>query len=322
MMNKCKGIMFAVILGLVLPAMVINMFSGQSAKNAREPTTAATKPDDGDTRQQIAVMMDDGSIEKMDLENYLICVVLREMPASFETEALKAQSVVARTYALRRCNGGEKHVEAAVCTDANCCQGYCTAEQYIADGGSQESVEKVKSAVEATEALVLIYNGTLIDATYFSCSGGKTEDAKAVWGAEVPYLKSVDSPGEENVDRYVDTVTFDKEEFASLLGIQLAEKEQVTIGKITYTNGGGVDTIKVCDKTFNGTQFRKKLSLRSTAFLISVVGQTVSVTTKGFGHRVGMSQYGADAMAVCGATFPQILAHYYTGTQLVNYHTD
>ena len=135
----------------------------------------------------------------------------------------------------------------------------------------------------------------------------------AVWGSDVAYLQAVDSPGEEKATHYVDTVSFSLQEFADKLGVKLSGN---WLGKITYTDGGSVDTIMIGSHKFTGTQMRQKLGLRSTAFVIAPVGNSVTVTTKGFGHRVGMSQYGAEAMAVQGKTYKEILAHYYPGTTL------
>lgn len=319
MLERCKGIIFAVVLGLVCPAFIIAMLQERTPKtqNVMPPTTKETQRVEA-APLQISVLMQDGTIQMMDMNDYLTCVVLREMPASFEVEALKAQAVVARTYALRRYTSAGKHVGAAVCTNADCCQGYYDLNQYLDSGGEEENIAKIQAAVSMTDKLVLVYNGELIDATYFSCSGGMTEDAKAVWGAEIPYLQSTESPGEESAAHYVDTATFTIADFLRMLNLD--DKNKVQIGNITYTSGGGVDTISVCGTLFKGTEFRQKLGLRSTAFVISVIGDTVTVTTKGYGHRVGMSQYGADAMAVGGAGFPEILAHYYRGTQLVTYN--
>lgn len=321
MLSRGKGILFAVLLGAVCPALIISFLHQRQAKKLEEiQESQVTMPSEGQkTQNQLNVLMADGNIEAMSVQEYLACVILQEMPASFEIEALKAQAVVARTYALRRLELGGKHQGATVCTDSDCCQGYCDINEFLENGGAQESADKIRSAVAMTDNLVLIYNGDLIDATYFSCSGGMTEDAKSVWGADVPYLQATISPGEEGATHFVDTVTFTTDEFAKILNLEINQSPESWIGKITYTSGGGVDTIQICGKQFKGTEFRKMLNLRSTAFLISVVGNTVTVTTKGFGHRVGMSQYGADAMAVKGATFPDILAHYYSGTQLMTY---
>jgi len=174
----------------------------------------------------------------------------------------------------------------------------------------------VKQAVLDTAGQVLLYGDEPIEATYFSCSGGMTEDAQAVWGSDIPYLQSVESPGEEYAVHYTDTVIFNSEEFCEKLGISPGGYPGSWIGSISYTNGGGVDTVEIGGKDFTGTQVRKLLGLRSTAFVITAAGERITVTTKGFGHRVGMSQYGADAMAVQGADHETILLYYYQGAVL------
>lgn len=322
-----RQLAFALLLGAVFPSF---LFRYIPMRQNLQPTTGTTSPDitleESSPEQEeqtssilLPVLLKDGSVEHMDIDTYLTAVVLREMPADFEVEALKAQAIVARTYALKRFTVGGKHTENAVCTDSSCCQGYCSVDDYLSSGGSRDAVEKVRNAVLSTTGLVLTYQNTLIDATYFSCSGGKTEDAKAVWGSDVPYLQSVESPGEEKAKHYTDTVTFKDTEFASLLGEKLIGAAGTWLEEVTYTDGGGVATIRICGKTYQGTTIRQRLGLRSTAFIITAVGNTITVTTKGFGHRVGMSQYGADAMAVGGNTCEQILAHYYQGTQIVPY---
>ena len=177
-------------------------------------------------------------------------------------------------------------------------------------------IDKMKEAVDKTENLVLMYDGELIEATYFSCSGGRTEAAVSVWGQDIAYLQSVDSPGEEQSANYIDTVSFTAQEFSGRIGLSLQGSPATWIGEITYTDGGGVDKIQIGGVEFSGVQIRQMLNLRSTAFLISAVGDTVTITTKGFGHRVGMSQYGAEAMAAQGKNYRQILEHYYPGTTL------
>ena len=255
------------------------------------------------------------SVEVQDLEAYLVGVVLAEMPASFEPDALKAQAVVARTYTLRANTTGGKHGDGSVCTDYACCQAYLDPQEYLNRGGSLESLSKIQSAVLDTQGQILTYEGKLIEATYFSCSGGSTEDAVAVWGTDYPYLQSVESPGEEHAAHYTDTVSFTPSQFQSALGVNLSGNPGTWFGDVTFTEGDGVDTMVIGGKTYRGTELRKKLGLRSTAFSVSV-GEHITITTRGFGHRVGMSQYGAQAMAKDGSSFSEILAHYYTGTEL------
>ena len=184
-------------------------------------------------------------------------------------------------------------------------------------GHTQQDLIKISDAVLQTAGKVLTYNGALIEATYYSCSGGRTEDAVAVWGQDIPYLQSVESPGEERASHYIDTVTYDRSELEQVLGQKLSGN---WLGTVTYTRGGGVETIEIGSKVYKGTEIRQLLGLRSTAFVMTAVADTVTVTTKGYGHRVGMSQYGADAMAVSGSTYDSILTHYYPGTELEDFN--
>jgi len=280
-------------------------------------TDASVPGDPGTDIRTVLVIANDGQSMELDMDTYLVSVLLCEIPASFSEEALKAQAVVARTYTLRQQERGSKHVSAAVCTDPGCCQGYKEPEAYLAEGGSEAFVIRVRDAVSATEDTVLTYGGDLIEATYFSCSGGKTEDAVAVWGSDIPYLKSTESPGEEISDNYVRTELFSADRFRQLLSLD--DSASLTPGNVVYTAGNGVATVEIGGKVFKGTELRKLLNLRSTAFVLSVVGDSVVVTTKGYGHRVGMSQYGAEAMARGGASFEEILTHYYQGAELAHY---
>jgi stage II sporulation protein D len=252
----------------------------------------------------------------MELDTYLVGVLLGEMPAYFETDALRAQAVVARTYAMRHHLLQDKHPGGAVCTDPGCCQAYVSETVYMQQGGAPADVEKIRKAVTDTAGWVLTYEGQLIDATYFSCSGGRTEDAVAVWGSNVAYLQAVDSPGEEMATHHTDTVTFTAEEFADRLDADLYGAPADWFQETTYTDGGGVKTMKICGTAYSGTQLRKLLGLRSTAFSVSVTKSSITIRTSGYGHRVGMSQYGAQAMALRGSTYEQILRHYYSGTEV------
>lgn len=321
---KTKEILLAVLLGMILPwfmftAVEKTLPKGEkTAQQTEEPQmqTEQTRSAQDAEAFSLPILMEDGSVQQMELDEYLTCVVLAEMPATFETEALKAQAVVARTYALKHYASSAKHDNCAVCTDSACCQAYREPYDFLDSGGTQEQLEKVKNAVLDTQGQVLTYDGELIDATYFSCSGGRTEDALAVWGTDVPYLQAVDSPGEEAATHYIDTVCFSSSEFAAMLGAELEGNCSTWLGKVTYTDGGGVDTILIGGDTYSGTEVRRLLGLRSTAFVMTAVGNTITVTTKGFGHRVGMSQYGADAMAMGGSTYKEILTYYYQGTAI------
>lgn len=306
----------AMVMGLLLPGILLNLgvavLDRQAVAELTEPTVQ-TEPE----LVSLPMRLRTGDqLQQMDLDAYLVGVVLAEMPVTFETETLKAQAVAARTYARKAYVTGGKHGDGSLCDSPSCCQAYMTEEAFLARGGTREGLEKVRSAVLETSGLVLTYEGELIEATYFSCSGGSTESAVAVWGTDYPYLQAVDSPGEENALHDRDTVTFSLEQFQAALGSVLPEDPQTWFREVTYTPGDGVDTMVIGEETYTGKQLRSLLGLRSTAFSMQVQADAVTITTRGYGHRVGMSQYGADAMAVTGSDFRQILAHYYPGTQV------
>lgn len=302
----------------VLLFQVISLFRHQEEGNSSLETTTGTILVENSVYSNVLVKMKDGYVEEIPLEEYVLSVVLREMPADFNKEALKAQAVVARTYTVRHMEKTGRHIGADVCADSSCCQGYRTPDAFLQDGGSAENLEKVKEAVIDTHGEILVYDGSAIDATYFSCSGGATEDAVAVWGADVPYLRATKSPGEEEAKHYTDTVQLSVGTVLTELGIDLKDNRDFKIENITYTSGGGINTAEICGKIYKGTELRKKLGLKSTSIVITVAGDTVTITTKGYGHRVGMSQYGAEAMAKTGSDYQQILYHYYQGVQLLS----
>ena len=325
MKGKDKTWLMAIAFGAILPCLLFSVTEKlhpvKNQGNTDSSTQTATEWLDDVVVQEDSVLVieKNGTVEIMDMNMYLTGVLLGEMPADFAEETLKAQAVVARTYAQKRAQTGNKHFQGAVCTVASCCQAYCAPEDYLRKGGNQETIKKFENAVISTTGQVLTYQGALIEATYFSCSGGKTEDALAVWGTQIPYLQSVDSPGEENATHYQDHIQFTAAEFTDLLGIAPKGSPASWFGSITFTPGGGVNTIVIAGKVYRGVELRQKLGLYSTAFSIVPAGNTVHIHTKGFGHRVGMSQYGAEAMAISGSDYINILDHYYPGTELGSY---
>ena len=325
-MNKIwRQIIVAFLAGTLMPQAMLRIGSWISPKETmeQEQTLAPTIVQTESPRQPevitvsyIPVLTEDDRITLMELEEYTLGVVLAEMPASFYAEALKAQAVAARTYALRRYVLGDRHTDKAVCTDPQCCQAYMTKEQYLKTHGDEENLQRVHEAVQATKGQILTYQGNLAETTYFACSGGRTEDAVAVWGTDIPYLQAVDSPGEENANSYWRSTYFTKEEFENALGRALAGTPESWLGKKTFTEGSGVATMVIGGITYSGTQLRKLLGLNSTVFSMEADDAGILVETYGNGHRVGMSQYGADAMAQQGSSYQQILLHYYNGTRI------
>lgn len=315
-----KDILTALFMGVILPGLMVNAAVLHLDNRPLQESVEQIPPTESYpdlVGLTMLLLKQDGSLEEMDLDTYLVGVVLAEMPASFEAEALKAQAVAARTYTRKAGETGGKHGNGSVCTNSACCQAYISEEAYLGKGGTEEGLEKICAAVFATSGQVLTYEGELIEATYFSCSGGSTEDAAAVWGTDFPYLQAVASPGEEAAFHYTDTVTFSARAFQNALGRVLSGSPDTWFGPVVYTEGGGVATLTIDGEAYAGTQLRSLLNLRSTAFAVSAGEDSVTITTKGYGHRVGMSQYGADAMAVTGSKYDQILSHYYQGAALV-----
>lgn len=312
-MNLLKQLFQSLTVGLILPGLLFSSAGkGQADVEFPNPEEQA-KPA---TEIWIPVLKKDGRLVAMELEHYISRVVLGEMPASFDMEALKAQAVAARTYTLQCIEDGERH-NGAVCTDYRCCQTYMEPEDYVGNRGTQKHVDKVFDAVAQTDGQVLTYKGKLICATYFASAGGVTEDAREVWGEGYPYLISVESPESSVYDGEKVHVTAAK--FQDKLGITLSGPAQSWLGPVSYTIGNGVDHLWIGGKKFSGLELRRIFGLRSTVFTITADSTGVTFQTTGYGHRVGLSQHGADALADQGYDYEQILAHYYRGTTLEPY---
>ena len=257
-----------------------------------------------------------GTLKEMTVEDYIFHVVAGEMPVSYESEALKAQAVAARTYlyykiAIGGCkNGGD------ICTDSHHCQAFRDDERLKADWGDQykENAQKIRDAVDATRGEVILYNGKPVCALYHSSSLGTTEDCSAVFGTDLPYLVRVSSPDRNDVKELYRTVTFTEKEFVQKLadaGIDVSSCRVTVTGK---TDAGRASSVSVDGKNIPATVLRKALGLRSTDFTVTSAKASVTFATRGFGHGVGMSQLGAQCMAEDGLTYREILTHYYSGT--------
>lgn len=319
MKQKYWQIAAAFLIGLLLPLFALQIGAKVETNDVpettqSEPTETETEPlpTEADPVTYIQVLQKSGQTLRIELEDYLIGVVLAEMSTSYDLDALCAQAVVARTYALRR-QAELRHPLGAVCTDAGCCQAYVSENDYLNGLGYQEDIDITREAVSRTEGVVLTYEGKPIEATYFSCSGGCTEDAVAVWGVSYPYLQAVLSPGEENMKNYSKEVFLTKEALELALNVSLPVDPNQWFGRTLYTAGGGVEQVEVGGEVYTGLQLRALLKLNSTAFSVKVRGNGVILTTLGKGHRVGMSQSGAQAMALRGYGYETILTYYYPG---------
>lgn len=264
-------------------------------------------------------------VKEMPLEEYIVCVVSAEMPVSYEPEALKAQAVAARTYTYDKMLGGQcDRSEAVICSDSGHCQAYCDEQGRRKKWGRafEQNEAKLRQAVEQTKGQVLEYDGAPIVALFHSTSGGRTEDVENVYKNALPYLRGVDSPGEETAPRYQRTVTVSKEEFVQKImdtdpSAGIDEKNvDASIGAFERTASDRVQSVMIGKAKLTGKQIRALFTLDSTDFSFAFDATNVLITTKGYGHGVGMSQVGANAMALAGKTYEEILTHYYTGVTL------
>ncbi len=294
-----------------------------SAQSSPEASFDAAAPKDAAV--SVRVLMDDGSVVPMTLSAYLRGVVAAEMPASFDEEALRAQAVVARSYTYYRiAHPRAAHPDADVCTDSSCCSAYVTPEESAARWGESSSLyaEKIAAAVSDTDGEILLYDGAVAETLFHAASSGYTEDAAAVWGTAVPYLVSVPSPeGEADVPNYYAAVSVSFADFRSTLataglGSSLGSDPGTWFGEITRSAAGKVLTVDIGGAVLSGGAVRRLFSLRSTDFTVEVTGDAVVFHTVGYGHGVGMSQYGANVLAEEGKSYGEILAWYYTGTTL------
>ena len=263
----------------------------------------------------------DGRVTEMTMADYLWGVVAAEMPAAFEEEALKAQACAARTYTLIQ-QGLGKHEGADLCADSTCCQAYVERETALARWGlnAGEYEDKITRAVAETDGLGVLYGGKPIQALFFSSAAGQTVDAVAVWGNSLDYLVSVDSPEGEEVPNYISQVVLTAQQVKDLTlvaypGADLSGEASGWFGNI-QRSGQTVTSLALGGVTLTGGQARKLFSLRSAAFEVAWDGENFTFDVTGYGHGVGMSQYGANAMAKEGKGFRDILTWYYTGTQV------
>lgn len=259
---------------------------------------------------EITVYRSNGSVINLNMTDYLIGVVSSEMPASFNLEALKAQSVLARTYALKTKQTGKK------LTDTVSTQSYIDIDQMKNKWGNSFNTyyNKIKNAVENTNGEYLSYNGNYIEALYHSTNNGKTESSLDVFGNYYPYLISVSSGYDKNASSYLRTINMPLDTISNKLGLSLNNDSVISI--LSYTDGGNIKEININGNNFSGKKVRELLGLRSADFDISISDNNANITTRGYGHGVGMSQYGANGMANAGYGYKDILSHYYPGTTL------
>lgn len=275
-----------------------------------------------DRGRAVRLQTAEGTVEELTMEEYLWGVVAAEMPVVFEEEALKAQACAARTYTVVRQASG-KHMDADICADSTCCQAWVERSDALARWGlnAENYEEKVTRAVAGTDGLGILYGENPIQALFFSSAPGRTVDAVEVWGNPVDYLVSVSSPEGDEVPNYHTRVVLSAGEvkdltLASYPGADLTGDPSGWVRDIRTNGGGTVSSLILGGITLTGGQVRSLFSLRSAAFTVAWDGANFTFSVTGYGHGVGMSQYGANALAKEGKSFRDILTWYYTGTEV------
>ncbi len=303
------------------------LFPITSIKNAEaaggETVEASISADGKESSEYFNVLFtESGKIKKINSYDYVFGVVAAEMPATYEPEAIKAQAVAAYTYAVFKKNEAEitnRNYDLSDSGDNSQC--YISKEQAAKKWGekAKENEEKLLSAIGSVLGQTIIYEGEPILAVYHAVSSGKTENASDIWGGEYPYLKSVDSVNDLLNPDYLSTVTFASADLSATLkkaNITVSGDAASWFGEAIKTQNGAVKEIKICGSSVSGDALRQALSLRSNNFEVSLEGDTFNFTVKGYGHGVGMSQYGANRMALQGSEYTEILSAYYTNCQL------
>lgn len=273
------------------------------------------------------------AVEKVTLEQYVRGVVAAEMPTEFEMEALKAQAIAARTFIVRRLADQDTSgvsVKGAEVTDTVAHQVYMSLDT-LANPKNKEKLARVTQAVNETRGVILTYKGKPIEASFFSTSNGYTENSEEYWNGRIPYLRSVASPWDKAIaPHFTDTVSMPLTRFMNLLNIRQpaipvsasTAKKQLALANaaepriLSKTTGHRIKLIRIGGKNFSGREIREKLGLRSSEFTWRIHKGQIDITTYGNGHGVGMSQWGANGMAMEGATAEAIVKHYYTGVTL------
>ncbi len=299
-----KKLILVTILVILIPFIVVSLFIRTDEIEFHYMTNMVVRVKDEETSE----------IMNVPFEEYIKGVLAGEMPASFELEALKAQAVASRSYVLFKMSQNENSDYDVVNTVNN--------QVYLTDEELQEKwqddytskINKIKQAVLETKGEYLSYNGEIVEALFFSTSIGQTENSEEVFSSKVPYLRSVSSTWDEDSPVFEDTATFTLEDFYQKLDLEYQDEIELEVLETTST--GRIKTLKINGTTFNGRDVATKLSLRSNYFNVVQNDQNVTITTKGFGHGVGMSQYGALGMAKEGYTYEEILKHYYQGTEI------
>lgn len=304
--------LFIFIVTMGLPFLLVKL-----PRKAQETEEKAAVSD----KVSVYIKKEDRVVE-MDTMQYLKEVVAAEMPADFHEEALKAQAVAARTYMVNRRNSGgsDVHKGADICTDSTHCKAWISEAERKELWGSdaEKNWAKISNAVESTDGVIITYEGKPISAVFHSTSSGHTENAVDVWGGNVPYLVSVASEGDLKSPKYSSEAEFEVGEYKKICEekIEGIDWNNGLFSDISRSGAGGIISLKIGGVSVEGTDFRNMFSLRSTNVDIKQDGEKIIMSVKGYGHGVGMSQYGANYLAGEGKNYVEILKTYYTGVEV------
>lgn len=265
-----------------------------------------------------------GEVENINLDDYLLGVVASEMPANFELEALKAQAIVARTYTIYQIKNGSKHENADICDNSLCCQAWISKEDRFSRWEEEKREEywnKISQAVNDTKGKIILYEGEPINALFHSNSGGKTELSINVWGGNFPYFQSVETSGEEaytsfNSEELISKDTLIQKMLEKYSNFIIDFSKQDSIKVLEYTDSGRVKKIKIGNVEISGVDARKIFNLKSAKFDIQIIGDEIKFTVQGYGHGVGLSQCGSDALAKSGKKYDEIIEYYYKNVEI------
>ncbi len=315
------GLLLAALL-FALPAFTVTVVRGQRASEQPEEPIHLLPPGEIDSARTLRVL-DGDTVTEMSFSDYLQGVLRAEMPASFQEDALRAQAVAARTYTYYKMQNGGNHGDTAdICTDHTCCQAFLGKDRAAENWGknAERYEAKIENAVSATDGQVMLYGGAPILAVFHSSSAGETWNSGEVWAQDLPYLQSVSSPEGEGVPNYYSTVELTEAEFREKF---LAARPEADLSgpasgwiRDPVMDGVHVESVTIGGVSVSGPSVRSIFGLRSASFTAEAGDGKITFYVTGYGHGVGLSQYGANAMAEAGSTWREILEHYYTGVTI------
>ena len=315
------GLLLAALL-FALPVFTVTVVRGQRASEQPEEPIHLLPPGEIDSARTLRVL-DGDTVTEMSFSDYLQGVLRAEMPASFQEDALRAQAVAARTYTYYKMQNGGNHGDTAdICTDHSCCQAFLGKDRAADNWGknAERYEAKIENAVSATDGQVMLYGGAPILAVFHSSSAGETWNSGEVWAQDLPYLQSVSSPEGEGVPNYYSTVELTEAEFREKF---LAARPEADLSgpasgwiRDPVMDGVHVESVTIGGVSVSGPSVRSVFGLRSASFTAEAGDGKITFYVTGYGHGVGLSQYGANAMAEAGSTWREILEHYYTGVTI------